>query len=87
MRADITLSHLRVEIDVRFGSNCEIRAVNKMGPLWVSSTQNPAARDAAASRAFLDAALAQIGEEAGEDRCDVRCRRRRDIDLPRWGEG
>src|SRR6266700_2056869 len=30
---------------------------------------------------------AQVCQEAGEDRRDVRCRRRRDIDLPRWGEG
>jgi hypothetical protein len=36
-----------------------------------------------ASRAFLDAALAQIGKEAGEDCREVRGRRRRDIDLPR----
>src|SRR5947207_1333832 len=39
------------------------------------------------SSAFMDAALAQICKEAGEDCRDARCRRRRDIDLPRWSEG
>src|SRR5258708_35210279 len=39
-----------------------------------------------ASGALVDAALAQVRKEAGEDRREVRCRRRRDIDLPRYGE-
>src|SRR6266700_8394746 len=34
-----------------------------------------------ASCAFLDAALAQVRKDAGEDCRDVRCRRRRDICL------
>ena len=36
-----------------------------------------------ASRAFLDAALAQIGKEAREDCREVRGRWRSDVDLPR----
>src|SRR5437879_11805181 len=39
------------------------------------------------SGALVDTALAQVGKEAGEHRREVRGRRRRDIDLPRWGEG
>ena len=63
------------------------RSEQNESAVGVLATKKPATWDVEASGALVNTALAQIGKEAGEDCRDVRGRRRRDIDLPRWGEG
>src|SRR6266568_1418081 len=51
------------------------------------ATMSSRAARISSSGALVDAPLAQICKETGEHCREVRCRRRRDIDLPCWGEG